>query len=773
MNQADDKDIILMSDNGSGGDTAYITLDGSESSIVISKNTFHADNVATYFGSSNDMYIRHDGTNNQILSSTGNLDFEQHADDGNIRFYNDNGSGGVTLYFYLDGAGAATNDYYTVFQDYVRAAFGTGKDLKIWHDATSSYIRNETGSLYLMSAADDNDMYFQCDDGAGGLRNYFYFDGSMAASGGLCYTIFPDNSVLSIGDSSDLKISHQSGHSYIENGTGVLNITNSGGDLNFDVSADIILDADGGDIKLKDGGTARHTISMQANGDTYFVNETADADIMIRGVDGSSTITALTLDMSNAGSATFNDDVDVNGNIYVGVGTEAGMVGITYSDISTGENRGLRIINTSGTDQQWNITAGITGQENESFCIRDATANVNALTMAISSGNATFAGTITSTKALTSGYINEHINTSNHSNAYASMKWKNDDAGFGEIWRNSSARSSTGQGVKSFNMYNSNDINFWSGSTHTLLLSGNDATFAGNVILENASSPKIELKDTTNNCYLYMYAQDSNAIMGTYSNHALKLFSNSTEALEFDTSQNATFAGMITTGDAGNSFYATGYRRSGSGTDTVPDIWGDSNNLVLGYDSNNYGIAIRDEGVVVNDTLVLQSGSPEMYFYSTGNHHNWMVAAQENVDTCLEFSVTGSTSTSLDYDASNYTRILTLYQNGNATLAGTFTASGDVVAYSDERLKTDIKTLDGSKVYEMRGVGFTKDDKKGSGVIAQELEKIAPELVNNDSEYKAVAYGNITGYLIEAIKDLKAEIEELKKCNKCNDCDCK
>ena len=40
--------------------------------------------------------------------------------------------------------------------------------------------------------------------------------------------------------------------------------------------------------------------------------------------------------------------------------------------------------------------------------------------------------------------------------------------------------------------------------------------------------------------------------------------------------------------------------------------------------------------------------------------------------------------------------------------------------------------------------------------VAQELEKIAPELVNDDSEYKAVAYGNITGYLIEAIKELKA-----------------
>ena len=100
--------------------------------------------------------------------------------------------------------------------------------------------------------------------------------------------------------------------------------------------------------------------------------------------------------------------------------------------------------------------------------------------------------------------------------------------------------------------------------------------------------------------------------------------------------------------------------------------------------------------------------------------------------------------------------------SGNTSITGTFTAAGDVVAFSDERLKSNIETLDGSKVYEMRGVSFTKDNKEGSGVIAQELEKIAPELVNNDGEYKSVAYGNITGYLIEAIKDLKAEVEELK-----------
>ena len=62
----------------------------------------------------------------------------------------------------------------------------------------------------------------------------------------------------------------------------------------------------------------------------------------------------------------------------------------------------------------------------------------------------------------------------------------------------------------------------------------------------------------------------------------------------------------------------------------------------------------------------------------------------------------------------------------------------------------------------MRGVTFIKDDKQGSGIVAQELEKVAPELVL-DGEYKSVAYGNTVGYLIEAIKELKAEIEELKK----------
>lgn len=96
---------------------------------------------------------------------------------------------------------------------------------------------------------------------------------------------------------------------------------------------------------------------------------------------------------------------------------------------------------------------------------------------------------------------------------------------------------------------------------------------------------------------------------------------------------------------------------------------------------------------------------------------------------------------------------------------GSFTATGNVTAFSDVRLKDNIETLDGSKVLEMRGVSYTKEGEKGSGVIAQELEKVAPELVHtmeDEDGTKSVAYGNLVGYLIEAVKDQQKQINDLK-----------
>lgn len=98
-------------------------------------------------------------------------------------------------------------------------------------------------------------------------------------------------------------------------------------------------------------------------------------------------------------------------------------------------------------------------------------------------------------------------------------------------------------------------------------------------------------------------------------------------------------------------------------------------------------------------------------------------------------------------------------------VTGAILASGEISAFSDERLKTNIKTIDDAlnKVLALRGVYFDKDNKKNIGVIAQEVEKIIPEVVSNTGEYKAVAYANIVGLLIESIKELTAKVETLER----------
>ena len=105
---------------------------------------------------------------------------------------------------------------------------------------------------------------------------------------------------------------------------------------------------------------------------------------------------------------------------------------------------------------------------------------------------------------------------------------------------------------------------------------------------------------------------------------------------------------------------------------------------------------------------------------------------------------------------------VTLSMSGSYT--GDFTASGDVTAFSDERLKSNVKTIDSAleKVQNLRGVTFDKDGREGLGVIAQEVQAVIPQVVMENEEYLSVAYGNMVGLLIEAIKEQQVQIEELK-----------
>jgi hypothetical protein len=90
----------------------------------------------------------------------------------------------------------------------------------------------------------------------------------------------------------------------------------SSGDLTIDVAGDIILDADGKDYLFKDGGTTICTMSSD-NTDFTIRSEVQDRDLKFEGNDGGSVITALTLDMSAAGNATFNGSIFSGGNVVV------------------------------------------------------------------------------------------------------------------------------------------------------------------------------------------------------------------------------------------------------------------------------------------------------------------------------------------------------------------------------------------------------------------------------------------------------------------------
>jgi hypothetical protein len=102
-------------------------------------------------------------------------------------------------------------------------------------------------------------------------------------------------------------------------------------------------------------------------------------------------------------------------------------------------------------------------------------------------------------------------------------------------------------------------------------------------------------------------------------------------------------------------------------------------------------------------------------------------------------------------------------------MSGNMTAAGNVTAYSDIKLKRDIEPIQNAldKVLAIRGVTFIRtdqeDDRRHCGVIAQEVEEVLPEVIQEQADgIKSVAYGNMVGLLIEAIKEQQKQIESLR-----------
>lgn len=151
---------------------------------------------------------------------------------------------------------------------------------------------------------------------AGGATNFDNTADVVTLNGSLHTRLLIDTSSTG-GHQAAIVLESNGNQSTIGNTGSNTSFAVAAGNLTLDVAGNIILDADGGEVKLHDGGTIFANLYKSSNN---FVVSSAisDADIIFKGVDSGSTITALTLDMSEAGQATFNNgikDVFVTGSI--------------------------------------------------------------------------------------------------------------------------------------------------------------------------------------------------------------------------------------------------------------------------------------------------------------------------------------------------------------------------------------------------------------------------------------------------------------------------
>ena len=198
------------------------------------------DNDKLQIGAGQDIQIYHNGTDSYIDSQLNDLLIRSNGDDLILRASDDisiqpqSGENGIQVIgndavklFYDGVEQVKTSSTGITLGDDKRVDFGTGSDLKIYHDGTSSYVSNTTGNLYIEAKAGETAIQI-IPDGAVDLRH----NGSKkieTTSGGVDVTgqlTIPDGSAtgnrLAIGNSQDLVLYHDSSHSYLYNLTGEL-----------------------------------------------------------------------------------------------------------------------------------------------------------------------------------------------------------------------------------------------------------------------------------------------------------------------------------------------------------------------------------------------------------------------------------------------------------------------------------------------------------------------------------------------------------------------
>jgi hypothetical protein len=193
------------------------------------------------------------------------------------------------------------------------------------------------------------------------------------------------------------------------------------------------------------------------------------------------------------------------------------------------------------------------------------------------------------------------------------------------------------------------------------------------------------------------------------------------------------------------------------------------------YDNDNSAFYVNPNGTSNINSLVMngliQGRSCADTNVNTANDTGSIsIRGSSSTVASMSFHRTGAYAINMGLGTDNVFRIGGWSASSNAFQmdgSGNLTMLNNVTAYSDARLKTDIVKIENAldKVQQLNGYTYTRTDtgSKQTGVIAQEVMKVLPEVVmgSEDTHY-SVAYGNMVGLLIEAMKEQQAQIDELK-----------
>ena len=194
-------------------------------------------------------------------------------------------------------------------------------------------------------------------------------------------------------------------------------------------------------------------------------------------------------------------------------------------------------------------------------------------------------------------------------------------------------------------------------------------------------------------------------------------------------------------------------------------------NQGVGFGGN--GITIESNGVTTFTGLIVGRNSASTDVNSANDTGSISIRGSTTTVAAMSFHRAGAFAINMGLGLDAVFRIGGWSASSNCfqmDSSGNLTMLGNVTAYSDARIKKDVETIGSALdlVSKMRGVRYTRIDsgKRGVGVIAQEMLEVLPEVVQQgvgDDDTLSVAYGNLVGVLIEAVKELTARVAELER----------